>query len=299
MVCPMKIWKHVFRKIHRFYLLVGTLFLFQTLTSIAQQAVEFKSARVAGNVHMLQGRGGNIAVSVGEDGLLIVDNQFANLAPQIETELSDLGKGDLKFVLNTHWHGDHTGGNAHFGQKATIIAHENVRERLSGKKNTPKSALPVITFREASSVHFNGEEIRLIHLGPGHTDGDVIIWFTESNVVHMGDQFFNGRYPFIDLGSGGNVAGYQKNVNTVLSHLPEGVKIIPGHGDLATKEDLNRFATMLSDTINPVRQSISLGKSLDQIKAAGVNEKYKTWGVGFINTSRWLEIIYNSLTAEL
>jgi len=138
----------------------------------------------------------------------------------------------------------------------------------------------------------------LIHLGPGHTDGDVIVWFTGSNVIHMGDQFFNGRFPFIDLGSGGSADGYQKNVNTVLNHLPEEVKIIPGHGDLATKDDLDRFATMLSDTINPVRQSISLGKSLDQIKAAGVNEKYKTWGVGFINTSRWIEIVYNSLTSE-
>ena len=282
----------------RFFLCLGSVVFLQTHLCVAQQEVIIKSTHVAGSVHMLEGRGGNIAVSVGEDGLLIVDNQFANLAPQIEAKLADLGKGDLKFVLNTHWHGDHTGGNAHFGQRATIVAHENVRERLEGRKDTPKAALPVITFREASSVHFNGEEIRLIHLGPGHTDGDVIVWFTGSNVVHMGDQFFNGRFPFIDLGSGGSADGYQKNVNTVLNHLPEEVKIIPGHGDLATKDDLNSFATMLSDTINPVRQSISLGKSLDQIKAAGVNEKYKTWGAGFINTSRWIEIVYNSLTSE-
>ncbi|MCG8574875.1 MAG: MBL fold metallo-hydrolase, partial [Flavobacteriales bacterium] len=270
----------------------------QIMVSQAQGKVTIKATHVAGNVHMLEGRGGNIAVSVGEDGLLIVDNQFANLAPQIEEALANLGQGDLKFVLNTHWHGDHTGGNAHFGKQATIIAHHQVRERLANKSGTPKAALPVITFRESSSVFFNGEEIRLVHLGPGHTDGDVIVWFTESNVIHMGDQFFNGRFPYIDLGSGGRVQGYQKNVETVLNNLPEDAKIIPGHGALADREDLKQFATMLTETINPVRQSISRGLALEQIKKAGVPEKYKAWGVGFINTSRWLDIVYNSLTSE-
>ena len=294
----MNFWKREIGHLLTFSLCLGTFLFFQPQRCGAQGEVIIKATHVAGSIHMLEGRGGNIAVSVGEDGLLIVDNQFANLAPQIEAKLEEFGKGDLKFVLNTHWHGDHTGGNAHFGRKAAIVAHENVRERLEGKSDTPKSALPVITFRESSSVHFNGEEIRLMHLGPGHTDGDVIIWFTGSNVIHMGDQFFNGRFPYIDLGSGGSAAGYQKNVKTVLNHLPDGVKIIPGHGDLADKQDLARFADMLADTMNPVRQSISLGKTLDQIKAAGLDEKYKTWGVGFINTSRWLEIVYNSLTSE-
>jgi cyclase len=265
----------------------------------AQRETSVKITHVAGNIHMLEGRGGNIAVSAGEDGVLIVDSQFANLAPQIEEGLDKLTKKNgLKYLLNTHWHGDHTGGNAHFGQKATIIAHENVRTRLKNKSGTPKSALPVITFRESSSLHFNGEEIRMLHLGAGHTDGDVIIWFTGSNVIHMGDQFFNGRFPFVDLGSGGRVIGYQKNVDKVLQSLPEGALIIPGHGPLGKREDLERFAVMLKETINPVRQSISLGKSLENIKAMGVPDRYKTWGVGFINTSRWLEMIYNSLTSE-
>lgn len=272
--------------------------LMQLAVCFAQQQGIIKTTHVAGSVYMLEGRGGNIGVSVGEDGVLIVDNQFENLAPQIEIALKDLTKGKLKFVLNTHWHGDHTGGNAYFSQSATIIAHNNVRTRLINKSKTPKSALPVITFKESSSVHFNGEEIRLIHLGAGHTDGDVIVWFTESNVIHMGDQFFNGRFPYIDLASGGKVAGYQKNVETVLNALPEGAKIIPGHGALADKRDLQVFSLMLKDTINPVRQGISLGKSLEQIKAAGVNEKYKTWAVGSINTSRWLQIVYNSLTSD-
>ncbi|MFL2923824.1 MAG: MBL fold metallo-hydrolase [Limisphaerales bacterium] len=265
---------------------------------LAQEQAIIKTTHVAGSVYMLEGRGGNIGVSVGEDGILIVDSQFDNLAPQIEAALADLGKGELKFVLNTHWHGDHTGGNAHFGQKATVLAHENVRERLKNKSGTPQSALPVITFKESSSVHFNGEEIRLLHLGAGHTDGDVIIWFTDSNVIHMGDQFFNGRFPYIDLASGGRVLGYQRNVTKILNALPEGAKIIPGHGPLGDKQDLQSFSTMLMETINPVRQAISQGKTLDQIKAAGVDEKYKAWAVGFINTPRWLQIVYNSLTSE-
>ena len=265
---------------------------------LAQEQAIIKTTHVAGSVYMLEGRGGNIGVSVGEDGILIVDNQFDNMAPQIEAALADLGKGELKFVLNTHWHGDHNGGNAHFGQKATVLAHENVRERLKNKSGTPKSALPVITFKESSSVHFNGEEIRLLHLGAGHTDGDVIIWFTDSNVIHMGDQFFNGRFPYIDLASGGRVLGYQRNVTKILNALPEGAKIIPGHGPLGDKQDLQNFSTMLMETINPVRQAISQGKTLDQIKAAGVDEKYKAWAVGFINTPRWLQIVYNSLTSE-
>lgn len=264
----------------------------------AQEQAIIKTTHVAGSVYMLEGRGGNIAVSAGEDGILIVDNQFDNLAPQIEAALADLDEGELKFVLNTHWHGDHTGGNAHFGKKATVLAHENVRERLKNKSGTPKSALPVITFKESSSVHFNGEEIRLLHLGAGHTDGDVIIWFTDSNVIHMGDQFFNGRFPYIDLASGGRVLGYQRNVTKILNALPEGAKIIPGHGPLGDKQDLQSFSTMLLETINPVRQAISQGKTLDQIKAGGVDEKYKAWAVGFINTPRWLQIVYNSLTSE-
>jgi glyoxylase-like metal-dependent hydrolase (beta-lactamase superfamily II) len=230
---------------------------------------------------MLEGRGGNIAVSVGKDGLLIVDTQFAELAPQIEQALDSLDKGSLQYVLNTHWHGDHTGGNAHFGAKATVIAHEKVRQRLSEKSNTPDKALPVITFRESSSLFFNGEEIRMLHLGPGHSDGDAIIWFTQSNVIHMGGQ----------------AEGYLKNVQTVLNHLPEEAKIIPGHGKLATRSDLESFEKMMRESLNTVRQSISLNKSLDQIKASKPMEDYKAWGTGFINTSRWLEILYNSLTS--
>lgn len=257
--------------------------------------VEIKSTHVAGNVHMLEGSGGNIGVSVGKDGTLIVDDQFAPLAAKIDEALKKLSPGALKFVLNTHWHGDHTGGNAHFGKKAHIVAHENVRKRLQSKSDTAPEALPIVTFDHGLSVHFNGEEIRVLALGPGHTDGDAVIHFTKSGVLHMGDQFFNGRFPFIDLGSGGDVAGYLRNVADVLKKIPDDIKIIPGHGPLATKADLQQFHDSIAETLEIVRKAKVAGKSLDQVKADGLPEKFKSWGSGFINTSRWLEIAYNSL----
>ena len=269
------------------------------LTVSAQQdfsKVQIKSTHVAGNVHMLEGAGGNIGVSTGPDGLLIVDDQFAPLAEKIDAALQKFeAGGPLKFVLNTHWHGDHTGGNAFFGRKANIIAHANVRKRLAGKSDTPKEALPVVTQDKGLTVHFNGEEIQMIPLGPGHTDGDSLIYFTKSGVVHMGDQFFNGRFPFIDLGSGGSVEGYAKNVANALQKLPDTVKIIPGHGPLATKKDLQTFHDMLEETTGIIRKAIADGKSLEQVKAAGLPEKYKEWGTGFINHSRSIEIVYNDL----
>ena len=269
--------------------------------SFAQQNfdnVQIKASAVAGSVHMLEGAGGNIGVSVGPDGILIVDDQFAPLAGKIDEALQKLDKGALKFVLNTHWHGDHTGGNAHFGRKANIVAHTNVRKRLSAAPNATKEALPVITFDDSLSIHFNGEEIKVIHLPPGHTDGDSVIHFTQSNVIHMGDQFFNGRFPFVDLGSGGDVAGYIKNVETVLGKVTADAKIIPGHGPLATRADLEKFHKTLVDTTSIVRQGIAEGKTLEQVKAAGLPEQYKDWGSGFINTPRWIEMVYNSYSKK-
>jgi cyclase len=261
--------------------------------------VEIKVIPVAKNIYMLEGSGGNIGVSIGTDGNLIVDDQFAPLAEKIDAALQKLNPGKLKFVLNTHHHGDHTGGNAVFGAKeATIIAQSNVRKRLSNEPNSKKEALPVITFDHSASVHFNGEEIKLLHHGPGHTDGDSIIYFTGANVVHMGDQFFNGGFPFVDLSSGGTVEGYIKTVATVLEKVPADAKIIPGHGKLATVEDLKGFHAMLVETTSLVKKSIADGKSLDEIKTAGLPDKWKSYGAGFINTGRWIETIYNSTTKK-
>lgn len=265
-------------------------------TVFAQQdysKVEIKVIPVSKNIYMLEGSGGNIGVSVGDDGILIVDDQFAPLADKIEAALKGLNPGKLKFVLNTHHHGDHTGGNAAFGAKdATIIAQSNVRNRLSKDTNLKKEALPVITFDQSASVYFNGEEIKLIHYGPGHTDGDSVIYFTGANVVHMGDQFINGGFPFIDFSSGGNVDGFIKTVGTVLKKIPTDAKVIPGHGKLGTVEDLKNYHAMLTETTDFVKKEIAEGKTLPEIKTNGLPEKYKGFGGGFINTGRWIEAIY-------
>jgi cyclase len=290
-------------------LLTALLMCSYPLVSPAQtdfSKVEIKATKVAGNIYMLEGAGGNIGVSVGHDGILIVDDQFAPLADKIKAALKTLGDGKLKFILNTHWHGDHTGGNAAFGSEAPIIAQTNVRKRLSegatilGQevKPAPKEALPVITFDQSLSVHFNDEEIRVIHFPHGHTDGDSVIFFTNSNVVHMGDDFFSGRFPFVDLVSGGDVEGVTKNVGDIIGRLPAGVKIIPGHGPISTIDDLKLYHRMLLETTEVVRKKMAAGKPLDQIKAEGLPEEWKSWGTGFIKTDAWIEIVYKSLAAK-
>jgi len=270
--------------------------------------VRMKATKVAGNIYMLEGAGGNIGVSVGPDGLLIVDDQFAPLADKIKAALKDLGQGKLKFVINTHWHGDHTGSNAIFGVEVPIIAHANVRKRLgsenvnrAGQKGppSPKEALPVITFDETLSVHFNGEEIKAVYYPAGHTDGDGVIFFTQSNVVHMGDDFTPGRFPFVDLNSGGSVEGLARNLGNVAAKLPADVKIIPGHGPISTLEDLKKYHQMVVETVDVVRKQMQAGKALDEIKAAGMPAKYDDLGKGFINTPNWIETIHRSLSKSV
>ena len=270
--------------------------------------VQMKATKVAGNVYMLEGAGGNIGVSVGDDGLLIVDDQFAPLADKIRAALKGIADKKLRFILNTHWHGDHTGGNVVFGPEATIIAHDNVRKRLATEQKStvfnsttppsPKEALPVITFDQSLSVHFNGEDIRAIHYPKGHTDGDSVIFFSASNVVHLGDDFFAGRFPFVDLESGGSVEGLTKNIGEIITKIPAGAKLIPGHGPISTIDDLKSYHNMLQQTTEIVRQKISAGKTLDQIKSEGLPAEWAPWGTGFIKTDRWVETIYKSLTAK-
>ena len=291
------------------FLLLTLLFVLAA-TAQAQQVdyskVQIKATKVAGNVYMLEGSGGNIGVSVGDDGLLIVDDQFAPLADKIRAALRGIADKKLKFILNTHWHGDHTGGNVAFGPEATIIAHDNVRKRLATEQKilgnttppSPKEALPVITFDQSLSVHFNGEDIRAIHFPHGHTDGDSVIFFSASNVVHLGDDFFAGRFPFVDLESGGSVEGLIKNIGELVNKIPPTAKLIPGHGPISTLEDLKSYQRMLQQTTEIVRAKIAAGKTLDQIKSEGLPDEWKPWGVGFIKTDGWIETIYKSLTAK-
>jgi glyoxylase-like metal-dependent hydrolase (beta-lactamase superfamily II) len=260
--------------------------------------VEIKATHVAGNVYMLTGAGGNIGVSVGQDGILIVDDQFAPLAPKIEAALKQLNPGKLKFVLNTHYHGDHTGGNKHFGQEAAIIAHANVRKRLGGKPDDFKPELPVITFDDKLSVWFNGEEIKLAHVPPAHTDGDSVVLFTDSKVIHFGDTFFSGRFPNIDLAGGGDVRGFISNVGEWVKKVPSDTKLIPGHGPLSTVKELKEFHEMLVATSRIVEEAIAAGKTLDQIKAGGLPEQWKKWEAPTLKTERWLEILYQGLQSK-
>lgn len=267
--------------------------------------VEITVTHVAGAVYMLQGRGGNIGVSVGADGALLVDDQFAPLADKIRAAVAELSDGelDLGFVLNTHWHGDHVGGNLEFGPEAPIIAHANVRERMSTRQDasfgvvepSPPEALPVITFGDSVSIHFNGEEIRALHYPRGHTDGDAVVFFTGSNVVHMGDVYFSGLFPFVDLSSGGSVHGVIDAVKAVIRQLPEDVKVIPGHGPLSTLDDLRTYQEMLEESVAFVRVRMEAGLSLEEIQAEGVPERWAGWSWGFIDAGRWIEIVHGSL----
>ena len=260
---------------------------------------------VVGNIYMLTGSGGNIGVSVGDDGILIVDDQYAPLADKIKSALRGLHAGPLKFVLNTHFHGDHVGGNPIFGLEATIVAHTNVRKRVStprqrGDQTIPamvEEGWPVITFDEAVSVHFNGEEIRLVHIPDGHTDNDSYVHFTGSNVIHMGDTFFNGRFPYVDLGSGGTVAGLIRNIGHVLDMIGPDTRVIPGHGALGDRPALQAYHDMLVATTEAVRAMMTEGKTLEEIQAAGLPEVFNGYASDFVPEARWIETIYSSYAA--
>ncbi|MBI2681771.1 MAG: MBL fold metallo-hydrolase [Acidobacteriales bacterium] len=269
--------------------------------------VEIKVQPVSGGIYMLTGSGGNIGISVGEDGVLIVDDQFAPLAPRIQEAIKHITEKPIRFVLNTHYHYDHTGGNPEFGKDSTIIAHDNVRKRLvSGSPSgitkadpAPKAALPVITFDSSLTVHINGEDIQALHFAHGHTDGDSIIFFPKANVVHMGDDFVTYGLPFVDVEGGGNLQGMIENVEKAMASVPDDVKVIPGHGPLSTKADVKKFTDMLKDCIALVKTAMRGGKTLAQVKAAKPLQKYDAIGQGFIKTNEFIELIYNELKGDI
>jgi glyoxylase-like metal-dependent hydrolase (beta-lactamase superfamily II) len=272
--------------------------------------VEMRAEKVAGNVWMISGHGGfgggNIGVSVGDDGLVIVDSSMEPLAPQVEARLKELSPKPLRFVLNTHHHGDHTHGNKIWGSKATVVAHDNVRKRMEVEKEfdgtpgtvPPPQALPILTFDSKVSLHVNGEEIRGLHFPSGHTDGDTVVFFTGSNVVHMGDDFFHGLFPFVDLDSGGSLTGYIAAIDAVVAQIGDATKVIPGHGPLATKADLAAYSAMLKETSEVVRKGVAAGKSLEQLKAAKVLAAWDRYSWDFISTDAYLEMAYKSLSKK-
>ena len=250
-----------------------------------------KATHVAGHVHMLEGAGGNIGVSIGDDGVLIVDDQFAPLAERIAAKIAELGGGMPRFVLNTHHHGDHTGGNAHFGREGVILAHEKVRVRLA-VAGSPSVALPVVTYRDRVRLHFNGDEIDVIHLPRGHTDGDSVVWFRNAGVIHMGDHFFSGRWPYVDVPSGGSVVGLVANIESVLAMVPSDAHVIPGHGPLGGVDDLRAAVNVIRDSAARVREAMANG-TLDDLKRDGFGQ-WSDWGWNFITEERWIGIVEQS-----
>ena len=271
--------------------------------------VQVRTVKVGDGVYMLQGAGGNIGVSVGSDGVILIDDQFAPLSDKIKAAVAALG-GPIRFLLNTHWHGDHTGGNENFAKSGVVIvAHENVRRRMGVEQfvaalnqrvpASPTGALPVVTFTDAVTFYLNGDSINVFHVAPAHTDGDAIIWFRRANVIHMGDTFFNGRYPLVDLSSGGSIDGMVGAADRVLAVADANTKIIPGHGPLGDRAALQAYRTMLATIRDRIRQAVTAGRTLEQVQAAKPTAEFDAvWGSGRITPTLFVEMLYTDLAAR-
>ncbi len=268
------------------------------------QEITIKINKISDNVYMLVGQGGNIGVSVGEDGVFIIDDQFAPLSSKIITAIRTLSDKPIKFLANTHWHGDHTGGNVNFQKEgAVIMAHDNVRKRLKetpGRDGSmkPKEALPVITFNDKMSLHINGEEIAIFHPDNAHTDGDAILYFTESNVLHTGDTYFKGWYPYIDLGSGGSVNGYIEAVKSSLMLIDDNTKIIPGHGPISNKKEYAAFLDMMQGLKTIILAEIEKGQTEEDVaNNKSLTKTYDAQGYSwnFITSKKIRRTFYKSL----
>ncbi len=267
----------------------------------------FKITKIKPGFQLLQGKGGNILLSEGKDGLLIVDSDYSEMTPALQKALAGFER-PLKYILNTHWHGDHTQGNKVLGKTASVIAHDNVYKRLSSKQEIKlfnmvsepynEQALPNITFDQTLTLRFNGETISLIHMPNGHTDGDSVIFFNKANIVHMGDHFFNGFFPFVDVSSKGSVRGVAANIDRLLGRIDNNTVIIPGHGPIASKEELVAFKEMLLGTSKEVEKAMANNQSLQQIQTQGLSSPWKSWGKGFLNEATWINIVYDSLVAD-
>ncbi len=278
--------------------------------ALAQQrnfdAVQIKTTKVADGIYMLEGEGGNIGVSAGEDGVFLIDDQFAPLTPKITTAVRAISDKPIRFLINTHWHGDHVGGNENFGKAGVVIvAHDNVYKRMSVggaiqllKQNyapAPKAALPVISFSETATFHLNGDDVTSIHLPPAHTDGDSLVRFAKANVIHSGDVFAAYRYPFIDVESGGSVKGVLRAIDRLLPMLDDDTKLIPGHGGLSGKKDVLAYRKMIATVVGRIEPMARSGKTLQQVLAAKPTREFdEEWGK-FRKPDAFVEIVYNGL----
>jgi cyclase len=294
------------------FLLLQLLFIgiaFSPSVTLAQDfdAVQVQTTDLGGGVYMLTGRGGNIGVSVGSDGVVLIDDQYAPLTAKILDAVAKLSDESVRFVLNTHWHGDHTGGNENLGRAgAVIIAHDNVRERMSveqfmvafGRRvpASPAEALPVVTFDRTLTLHLNGDEIHLFHVDPAHTDGDSVVEFREANVIHTGDTYFNGMYPFIDTSSGGTLMGLIGAAEQVLKLANDETKIIPGHGPVSGKSELTEYRDMLVEVRNQISSAIAAGQSVEEVVAAKPTASFDAkWGGGFMKADDFVRLAFATL----
>ena len=292
--------------------LLGACALLAAATAAAQRdfsKVEITARPVAEGLYVLEGAGGNMAVSVGEDGVFLVDDQFAPLTEKIVAAIARITPKPVRFVLNTHWHGDHTGGNENLGRAgAIIVAHDNVRRRMSAEQfndffssktpASPRGALPVVTFSGGTvTFHLNGEELRAVHAANAHTDGDTIVHFVKADVIHSGDIVWNGLYPFIDIASGGSVEGTVAACDLMLKMSTPGTRIIAGHGpSVVTPAEVRAFRDMLATILARVKALVEQGRSLEQIKEAKVSAEFdEKWGKGFLKPDRFVESIARPL----
>ena len=272
-------------------------------------AVEIRTTPLTERIYLLvtdPPTAGNLAVSAGEDGIMLVDDTMMPITPRVKAAIAEIQEGGVAFVINTHFHFDHAGGNAAFGEEATIVAHSSVRKRLmEGREwgvvfiegERPAAALPVLTFDESVTFHWNGETVDVIHFpDPSHTDGDVVVFFRDSNVVHTGDQYINRNgFPFIDLDVGGTAHGLRDNMAKLLEIIDDETTIVPGHGPLARKADLQWFHDVVAETIAHIEGEKRAGKTVEQIQAAGLPKAYAEVGSGFIPEAAWIQAVYTSL----
>ena len=279
-----------------FKLLVTFIVSF-SLTSISGYAQTFQQQKVANNIYMLQGGGGNIVIITGEDGLIMIDNGLDRTKQALQEALKSFSQAP-NYIINTHHHYDHSGANKVLGQDSTIVAHNNVRKRLEASGNEPSHGLPTLTFNDSVTLFVNGFTINIEYSGIGHTDGDSIVYIEQANVVHMGDHFFSGYFPFVDINSGGSLNGYMENVQRVIDRIDSQTKIIPGHGKLSNKQDLVDYYEMMKTTKTIVEGYIKKGLSLEQSIEKGLPEKWKPWGAFFINETKWITLLYKELNKE-
>jgi len=271
--------------------------------------VKIRPVQVAENLYFLKGSGGNIGVFIGKDGTLMVDDQFAPLANKINGAIKTLSPNDIRFLVNTHLHGDHSGSNENFKMMGvTVVAHDMVRTRMSKEQVNPtnkevipprpEDAWPIVTFSGKLNFYLNQEEIELLHVSPGHTDGDVVVHFKKANVYHMGDMFVTYGYPYIDYGNGGSINGFISSLDAFLGMMDENTKVIPGHGELCTKGDVKKFRDRLAEIRDEVAAALKKGKKPEEITSLPVSGKYDAeWGKGFIKGKDFVLLIAENLKA--